>query len=417
VLDKRIKSFRFELKLNSRQKELCKQYGGICRYVWNKFLEKKREAYKIEGKMLTEFDLNNFLTDWKRKLVWLRIAPSQALQQVSKNLYQAFKNFFNGFGYPRFKKKGGRDSFRIPKGIKLLPQLSKKIGVVQIPKLKKVRFVKTREIEGKIKYVTISREGDKWFISFTCEVEMEITPQENNFFVVGIDRGITISLQLSDGGRVKLSKPLKKYLSKLNWLMEKFSRKEKGSSNWWKLKRKIQKLCRHMANKRKDDMHKITTWLANNHGIIVLEALETKNMMRSAKGTVENPGKNVKAKSGLNRSIADEAWYLFQQLLEYKMDWRGGKVVYVDPKHTSQKCSRCKHISKNNRKSQASFTCERCGFKINADLNAGKNILSRYLEAAGHAVIACGRRVKILSLNQELEYRKPFSTGNAAMSV
>jgi putative transposase len=235
VISKRIKSFKFELRLNKWQREQCKQYGGICRYIWNKLLEIKRNAYKTEGKSLSEFDMNNLLTTWKKSYRWLCLAPSQALQQVSKNLYQAFKNFFNGFGYPKFKKKGGRDSFRFPQGIKLLPQLSKKVGVVRLPKLKKVRFIKTREIEGKIKYVTISREGDKWFISFTCKVEIDIVQQTKDFFIVAIDRGITISLQCSDGVAIQLSKPLKKHLKKLHFLLKMFARKQKGSSNWWSL--------------------------------------------------------------------------------------------------------------------------------------------------------------------------------------
>ena len=407
MIVKRIKSFRFELKLNRHQRDLCEQFGGICRYIWNKFLERKRSAYKQDRKTLTEFDLNNLLTGWKSDLSWLRIAPSQALQQVSKNLSEAFKKFFTGFGYPRFKKKGGKDSFRLPQGVKLLPDLSKKVGVVQLPKLKKVCFIKTREIEGKIKYVTISRDGVKWFISFTCEIEMDIVQQENNFFIAAIDRGITISLQLSDGRVFQLSKPMRKCLVKLNALLRKFAKKEKGSSNWWKIKRKIQKSYRHMRNKRKDDLHKITTWLANNHGIIVLELLDTKNMMKSARGTIENPGKNVKAKSGLNRSIADEAWALFERLLTYKMEWRGGRVVYVDPRYTSQQCSLCKHISRSNRKTQSNFTCEKCGYQANADFNASKNILNRYLGAAGHAVVACGERALVLSMNQELKMRKP----------
>ena len=183
------------------------------------------------------------------------------------------------------------------------------------------------------------------------------------------------------------------------------------------LNKAYENFFRHMKNKRKDELHKITTYLANNHGIVVLEALKTKNMMKSAKGTVENPGKNVKAKSGLNRSIADEAWHLLQRLLEYKMERRGGKVVYVDPKYTSQQCSQCKHVSKNNRKSQAHFVCERCRYTANADLNASRNILNRYLDAAGHAVTACGERTFVLSMNQELVNRNPTTTSQSRAPV
>jgi len=401
-----IKSFRFELRLNSWQKMQCKQIGGICRYLWNWFLDKKIKEYKDSETNLSEFDLNNLLPGLKKELPWMCQAPAQALQQVSTNLCRAFENFFNGFGFPRFKKKGGKDSFRIPQGIKLLPQLSKKIGVVQLPKLKKVKFIKSREIEGKIKYATISREADKWFISFTCEVVIDIVPLEEGY-VVALDRGVAISVQCSDGTEIHLSSPLKKFLGKLAILLRDLARKQKGSANWIKQKKKIQRLYRHIANKRKDDNHKVTTILAKSHSIIVMEDLEVSNMTKSAKGTVENPGKCVKAKSALNRLILDQAWRMFQAILEYKMAWKGGKVAYVDPKYTSQTCSSCGHIARENRKSQAKFECMKCGYEANADLNASKNILNKYLRAAGHAATACGARTLVLAMKQELRTRKP----------
>ena len=406
--DKRIKSFKFELRLNKWQRQQCKQIGGNCRYLWNKFLALQKWEYRANKKSLREFDLNDLLPILKKEKPWLCIAPSQSLQQVSKNLCQAYKNFFKGFGFPRFKKKGERDSFRLPQGIRILRQLSKKVGVVQLPKLKKVRFTKSREIEGNIKYATISREANKWFISFTCEVEMNIELQREECFAVGIDRGVSILAQCSDGEAIIGSKPLKKNLNKLAKLQRAFARKQKRSSNSCKIKRKIQKLHRHIANKRKDDIHKVTTRLANNHGLVVLEDLRTKNMTKSAKGTVASPGKRVRAKSGLNRSILDQGWYMFQQQLEYKMDWRGGKVVYVDPRYTSQTCFKCGCVSKENRKSQSRFLCIACGYQANADLNASRNILGEYIKAAGHAVLACGERAIVLSMKQELRTRKPL---------
>ena len=125
-------------------------------------------------------------------------------------------------------------------------------------------------------------------------------------------------------------------------------------------------------------------------------------MSRSAKGTIENPGKNVKAKSGLNRSILDQGWHMFQTFLEHKMKQEGGKVIYINPRNTSNKCSRCKYISKENRKSQSKFECVKCGLKINADLNASVNIL-----AEGLSVIACGVETLVSTSKQELNMRKP----------
>jgi putative transposase len=112
-------------------------------------------------------------------------------------------------------------------------------------------------------------------------------------------------------------------------------------------------------------------------------------MSRSASGTLENPGKNVRAKSALNRSILDQGWGEFRRQLEFKQAWRGGKVIVIPPQHTSQKCSCCGHTDKDNRLSQALFACIACGFEMNADINAARNIL-----AAGHAVIVCGEDVR-----------------------
>jgi len=400
-----MKAFKYELRLSEAQRNQCNQIAGICRYVWNRALAMKKESWEKEKKKISEFDLNNLLVQWKRELAWMSLAPSQSLQQVNKDLSIAFKSFFNGSGYPKFKKRGVRDSFRLPQGVSLLRQLSNKVGVVQFPKLKKVRFVKSREVEGKIKYATVSRKCDKWFVSFTCEVEMDVE-QRDSGPIVGIDRGVTILAQCSDGKSFPGLAPMKNELNKLRKLSKNLSRKEKRSSNWKKAKLRIQKLYRHMADKRKDDIHKITTQLAKNHGIVVMEDLKTKNMTKSAKGTVENPGSNVRAKSGLNRSILDSAWNMFQRFLEYKMAWSGGRVVYVSPSYTSQRCSECGYTSKENRKTQSGFFCLSCNHESNADLNASKNILKNYLKAAGHAVLACGEGTVVLSVKQELERRK-----------
>jgi len=195
-----------------------------------------------------------------------------------------------------------------------------------------------------------------------------------------------------------------KIKKKLLRLQRKLAQKKKFSSNWRKLLKKIQKIYNYIANKRKDYLHKVSTQLANSHSLIVMEELQIINMTKSAKGTMEKPGKNVKAKSGLNRSILNQGWHIFQKLIEYKMFWHGGRVVYVNPKYTSQKCNKCGYTSKENRKSQSTFQCIKCKCELNADLNASKNIL-----AEGHSVIACGEGALVPSMSQELEMRKPFT--------
>ncbi|EPQ0488114.1 RNA-guided endonuclease InsQ/TnpB family protein, partial [Proteus mirabilis] len=161
------------------------------------------------------------------------------------------------------------------------------------------------------------------------------------------------------------------------------------SANWQKQKHKIQRLHSHIANIRKDSLHKVTSEISKNHAMIVIEDLKVSNMSKSAKGTTERPGRNVKAKSGLNRSILEQGWYEMRRQLEYKQLWRGGQVVAIPPAYTSQKCACCGHTAKENRQSQSQFECLECGYTANADINAARNIL-----AAGHAVLACGGRVQ-----------------------
>lgn len=403
------KSFKYQLRLNKEQESFSNQTAGSCRYVWNRGLALKKEAWEERKERISRFDLDNLLTEWKKEHDWLSIPPSQSLQQVNKDLDQAFKNFFQGRGYPRFKKKGIHDSFRLPQRITLTSQLSKKVGQVKLPKLGIVRFTKTREIKGRIKHVTISKTCGKWYIAFNCEVDIT-QPKEIPLSAIGIDRGIKTFAQCSDRKAIPSISPLKKNLKKLAELQKKLSKKKKFSSNWRKTKQRIQKLHYHIANVRKDFLHKASTQLAKSHGIIVMEDLKTKDMARSARGIKENPGKNVKLKSALNRSILDQGWYTFQNHLSYKLDWRGGNLILIPPKNTSTKCRKCHLIAKENRKTQAEFRCIRCGHTEPADLNASINILVEGLStlAAGHAVIACGVPKAFGTEKQELLIRKPI---------
>ena len=182
------------------------------------------------------------------------------------------------------------------------------------------------------------------------------------------------------------------------------SRKKKFSKNWGKARRKLNCHYRHLANKRKDALHKSSTILAKNHSLIVMEGLKVKQMTKSAKGTLENPGTNVSAKRGLNRSILAMAWSLFAQMLKYKMEWYGGKLLFIDPKYTSQRCSCCGYTSRSNRLTQSKFVCGQCGHHENADFNASKNIL-----AEGHSVLACGESALAFSTKQELRVRKSLA--------
>lgn len=207
-------------------------------------------------------------------------------------------------------------------------------------------------------------------------------------------------MTLSDGSSIRPLHSFRKHEKKLAALQRKLAKRTKFSANWQKLKARIQRLHRKIANVRNDFLHKATTAISKNHAVVVIEDLTVRNMSRSASGTLETPGKNVRAKAGLNKSILDQGWFEFRRQLAYKLAWPGGNLLVIPPQYTSQTCSRCGCVDKQNRQTQAKFKCMICGFECNADHNAALNIL-----AAGHVVSACGAgRAQAPALKQEPVY-------------
>ena len=300
------------------------------------------------------------------------------------DLDQAMKEAFdktNPKQFPQFKKKGhASDSFRYPQGFKIEETNNR----AYLPKIGWVQYINSRKIEGIPKNVTVKRDGEKWYLSIQTEIEIG-DPVHNSESEVGIDLGIAQFATLSDGTVIPSINSYAKQEAKLRKEQRKLSRKVKYSNNWKKQAKKVQKRHRRIRNIRNDFLQKETTKISKNHAVIVVEDLKTANMSKSASGTKENPGKKVRAKSGLNKSILDQGWSEFRRQLEYKQQWRGGKVIAAPPQYTSQKCSKCGNTSAENRRTQSEFVCVACGHEENADLNAAKNIL-----AAGRAVLACG---------------------------
>ncbi|MBK5937599.1 hypothetical protein CCR81_12350, partial [Halorhodospira halophila] len=256
--------------------------------------------------------------------------------------------------------------------------------VLTLPKLGWIRYRKSREVLGTVKNVTVSASGGKWFISIQTEREVE-TPKHPASSIVGADAGVTNLVTLSNGEVFAPVNALAKRQRQLIRAQRAMSRKKKFSRNWIKAKARVQKIHTRISNTRRDYLHKLTTTLSKNHAAVVIEDLQVRNMTKSASGTADQPGKNVRAKAGLNRSILDQGWGKLRRQLEYKQAWRGGMVVAVQPMYTSQTCSVCGHVDQASRKTQSRFECAACGHSENADVNAACNIL-----AAGHAVMACG---------------------------
>ena len=373
------KAFRFRLSPTKEQSEQLLQFAGSCRYIFNHFLaiqkdlyQQRKETNNPEIRFLSYPQTSTLLTQMKREEAtnWLTNTPNHSLQQSLMNLDRAFKGWLTKkTGFPKFKKKGQHDSIRFP----VPPVIDQSNKTIKLPKLGLVKYRKSREILGTTRSATISKEGQHWFISILAEQSENLNPHPSQTSI-GIDVGVTHFLTLSTGEHIDLPN-LDRLIRRITSLQQRLSHKKKGSRNRKKAQLRLNKAHTKLRHVRQDFLHKTSTRLAKNHSYIVMEDLKVSNMMRSAKGTVDKPGRNVKAKSGLNRSIAKQAWSTFRNLLTYKLNNLNGELRLVDPRHTSQTCPQCLTTDKRNRKSQSKFKCISCGHTANADHNAATNIL------------------------------------------
>ena len=387
----RLQAFKYEIMPDGDQQRDLRRHADACRFVYNKALALQQANHEAGKKFIRYVEMANFLPAWKIECIWLRESPSQALQHALKNLDRAFVNFFEKRAdYPRFKKRGYNDSFRIPQGFKLDQSNSR----IFLPKLGWVRYRNSRDVLGTVRNVTVSNHGSKWFVSIQTEREVEQLVAQGD--AIGIDMGVVRFATLSDGTVYPPLNIFKRYAADLRKAQQAMSRKKKFSNNWKKAKANVQRIHVRIANARRDYLHKTSTTISKNHAMVVVEDLQVSNMSRSAAGSVEQPGRNVRAKAGLNRSILDQGWAEFRRQLEYKMLWAGGVFLAVPPQNTSRTCPHCGHVSGNNRRTQAGFACVECGFQENADLVGAINVLR-----AGHARLACEVNGEVSRQQQE----------------
>lgn len=381
----RLQAFKFELIPNGLQERCMRRFAGSCRYVFNRALADQIAAYEADPNAKLSYSTwTSKLPAWKAETGWLKQAPSQALQQALKDLERAYQNFFaKRAKFPRFKKRGQPVSVRFPQGFKFDAANAR----IFLPKLGWMRLRLSRAVLGTPKSVTVSCVAGRWYASILTEREVaQSVPSACS--AVGVDMGIARFATLSDGAFLAPLSSFKKHEVRLRRYQRAMSRKCKGSSNWRKAKAHVQRIHARIANVRQDFLHKASTQIASQHALVVVEDLRIKNMSASAKGDAQEHGKNVYAKSGLNKSILDQGWGEFRRQLEYKLNWNGGQFLAVNPINTSRECPECGHIHADNRKTQAVFCCVACGYKANADLVGAMNVLAR-----GHRVLACGEDV------------------------
>jgi putative transposase len=376
---KRLQAFKFELRPDGQQQRLMRRFAGSCRFVFNKALALQKARYAQGEKKLGYAGLCKLLTEWRNSpdTIWLAEAPVHPLQQTLKDLERAYANFFaQRADFPRFKKKGQSDSFRYPdpKQIKLDQANSR----VFLPKLGWLRYRNSRAVLGAVKNITVSQSCGKWFASIQTEREVEQPVPQGD--AVGIDMGIARFATLSDGTFYTPLNSFKRHQDTLRRAQRAMSRKKKFSNNWRKAKHRVQRIHARIGHARSDYLHKISTAISQNHAMVCIEDLQVRHMSKSAAGTADAPGRNVRAKSGLNKSILDQGWAEFRRQLNDKLAWRGGWLVAVPPHNTSRTCPCCGHVSADNRPTQARFACVACGYTNHADAVGAINILRRGMQ-------------------------------------
>jgi putative transposase len=359
--------------------------AGHCthaRYVWNLCVEQESHWRPGCGPMPRFAGRCRQLSEARATNLWLAAGSVIVQQQAIRDHDQATRNYFAGtHRRPSWRKAGRDEGFRIvhvkPSDVR---RLSRKMGEVRIPKAGWVRFRWSRQVPQDVKSfrVTMDRAG-RWHVAFAAVPDP--IPGPGNGEMVGIDRGVAVSAALSNGELLSCPRLAGQEQQRLRRLERRLARAKRGSERRKRVKRALARLKARDADIRKDWCEKTSTSLACRFDVIRVEDLKIGCMTRSAKGTATEPGRNVRQKAGLNREIMRSGWGLLVRRLSDKAP---GRVEKVNPAYTSQRCSACGHIATGSRESQALFRCVACGYTLDADVNAARNI------AAGHAVTARG---------------------------
>ncbi len=390
----RLQAFKFELRPNGQQQRQMRRFAGACRFVFNAALAMQTAQHQAAGPFIRYVAMAKHLTAWRqgaalpsgRTAPWLAEAPIHPLQHALKDLERAYTNFFAGrAAFPKRKRRGQHDSFRYPDSKQFT--LDQGNSRIFLPKLGWMRLRLSRSVPGELRNATVSLHAGRWFVSI--QTSREVTQPVPSGDAVGIDMGIARFATFSDGSFIAPLDSFKRHEARLRRYQRAMSRKVKFSSNWRKAKARVERVHARIARVRADFLHKATTAISKNHALVCVEDLAVRNMSRSAAGTREAPGHNVRAKSGLNKAILDQGWSEFRRQLDYKLAWSGGHLIAVPPANTSRTCPACGHVAAENRPTQARFLCVACGHAAHADVVGAINILAR-----GHRVAACGEPVQ-----------------------
>lgn len=367
-----LRAYKYRIYPTEEQKVLLAKTFGCCRFVYNWALKLKIEAYKQENKSIGNVELTNRMKgELKTEHEWLGEVNSQALQSALRNLDTAFKNFFrdtHAVGFPKLKSKKDRQSFQCPQHC--VVDFGK--GTITIPKVKDIPAVFHRKFKGTVKTVTIiMTPSRKYFASVLVDTDIEelpVTPIHDDT-CLGIDLGIKSLAVCSDGRTFNNPKNLRRSLYRLKLLQKRLSRKKKGSANRNKARIRVARLHEHIANCRKDNLHKITYALTHDSQVrtICMEDLNVKGMMQN---------------HHLAQAVGDASFGMFLTLLKYKCSWYGVNLIQINRFSPSSKtCGKCGYVYKGLKLSDRSWICPECGTHHDRDFNAACNIKEFGLKA------------------------------------
>lgn len=359
------KTYKFRIFPNAEQEQNLARHFGHSRFVYNYFLNQRKEQYLECKKSDNYYVQAASLTKLKKQegTKWLKEVNSQTLQFALKSLDSAYTNFFRGNAkFPRFKSRKSKNSFTVPQSGKIVD------GKLNIPKFKDgIKIKLHREVLGAIGKMSITRTSSgKYFVSIFTEQKVEQMP--SNTKAIGCDLGIKDFVITSDNKKFKNNRYTKKYAKKLKKAQQHLSRKQKGSNGFEKQRLKVAKIHEKIASCRLDTLHKVSYELVRDNGLIVIEDLNVKGMIKNRK---------------LSKHIADASWGNFVNLLQYKCDWYGRELVKVNRFFPSSKtCNVCGWINQDLKLSDREWTCKN-GHKLDRDLNASQNILKEGLKIYG----------------------------------
>jgi putative transposase len=382
------RAYKFLLRPAGQQQSALVHMLDLHREVYNAALEERREAWRRVKASVTFYDQCRQLTEVRKLRPDIGALNAQTTQQTLKRLDRAYQAFYRRCkagqtpGYPRFKGRERFDSITFPQhpvGAQFHPDK----GRIYLHGIGHVRVHAHRAVEGRIKTVTVKREGRRWYVFLSC-VQVPARPLPATGAVVGIDLGVASFATTSDGQHIANPRHFAAGAKRLTKAQRDLERKRRGSNRRRKARERVVSAHRKIREQRRDFHHKTALALVRDHDLIAHEALAPGQMSRSAKGTVKHPGSNIRQRAGLNRSIRDAGWGGFLHILSDKAACAGREVVAVSSRRTSQMCSSCGHIASENRVTQAAFACVSCGHAAHADVNAAINILGAGLALRAH---------------------------------